>query len=308
MRLKQTLILLIIIFSCKPEKLIKLTHEQAFARAVEEVKRGEYTSLIEKTKIKDNYGNIISYDSMNNMISDSTGLDYYIDENDHYQLIQIRPIVQKDIEANNKWDSLLTFDHQFLLEFANQVAKDSTAKQGIINAYKQIKQSLIPLQTFSVNCDSIFDYLNLAFEADQRVRTLKQHDLYLATDRKNQEILLSIIECCNVESIADAGNEAVKATFMIIQHSNIEMQKKYFPTLEKWSLQGLLKQGTLALMIDRILTGDGEKQIFGSQVRRNNSDSWELLPIEHPERVNILRDSVGLEPLADYLSRFGIEY
>jgi hypothetical protein len=63
-------------------------------------------------------------------------------------------------------------------------------------------------------------------------------------------------------------------------------------------------------MEDRMLMDKGEKQKYGSQVRKSNgSDKWSLHPpIQDPENVNKRRAEVGLEPIEEYLKHFGIEY
>jgi hypothetical protein len=58
------------------------------------------------------------------------------------------------------------------------------------------------------------------------------------------------------------------------------------------------------LLEDRILLREGKKQIYGSQVRRNEAGEWEAHSLEDPERVDERRASVGLPPLAQYLAGF----
>jgi len=61
---------------------------------------------------------------------------------------------------------------------------------------------------------------------------------------------------------------------------------------------------------DRILTREGKKQVYGTQLRLNQTTQrMELYPIEDEENVDSRRAVVGLEPLALYLKRgFGIDY
>ena len=68
-----------------------------------------------------------------------------------------------------------------------------------------------------------------------------------------------------------------------------------------------LRPGSLALLEDRILMRTGKKQKYGSQVTCPNG-VCDVYPIEDPDNVNKRRASVGLEPIEDYLMRFGIEY
>ena len=85
--------------------------------------------------------------------------------------------------------------------------------------------------------------------------------------------------------------------------------KKYFPLIKKSADRGDLSWSTVALMEDRMLMDIGEKQKYGSQVQKaNGSDKWTLYPIQDPKNVNKRRAKIGLEPIEDYLRRFGIEY
>lgn len=66
---------------------------------------------------------------------------------------------------------------------------------------------------------------------------------------------------------------------------------------------------SLALLIDRVRMRNDEKQLYGSQVRRNpNTGAFEPFPIEDESNVDIRRKEVGLGPLADYLGYWDIEY
>jgi hypothetical protein len=54
---------------------------------------------------------------------------------------------------------------------------------------------------------------------------------------------------------------------------------------------------------------EGKKQIYGTQLARNEkTGKYELYPIEDEEHADLLRTSVGLPPIAEYLKSFGIEY
>jgi len=73
--------------------------------------------------------------------------------------------------------------------------------------------------------------------------------------------------------------------------------------------RGEAESGNAALLKDRILMREGKKQIYGSQLYFNQvTKQLELWPIEDDENVDARRASVGLEPLAEYMKRFGLEY
>ena len=129
------------------------------------------------------------------------------------------------------------------------------------------------------------------------------------TDSINLKIVQQIIEehgWLGVETVGTIGNVAL---FMVIQHSGIEIQKRYFPLMEKAAKEDKLEKSHLALLEDRIRMKEGKKQIYGSQLKWNEKKKInEFYPIEDEKNVNIRRQEVGLEPIESYAKKFGINY
>jgi tetratricopeptide (TPR) repeat protein len=104
------------------------------------------------------------------------------------------------------------------------------------------------------------------------------------------------------------GNRLANATFLVIQHADLEIQEKYLPILQAAADKGELRKSSLALLIDRIEMRNDRPQIYGSQVIRNEeTGNLEPYTIKDPEQVDKRRAEVGLGPLKDYLARFGIK-
>ena len=100
------------------------------------------------------------------------------------------------------------------------------------------------------------------------------------------------------------GNQASQAAFLILQHSDLSYQKKYLPLAREAVAANEMRGSSLALLEDRILLREGKKQIYGSQVRRNDAGQWEADALEDPAHVDERRAAVGLQPLAEYLAGF----
>lgn len=96
--------------------------------------------------------------------------------------------------------------------------------------------------------------------------------------------------------------------FLVIQHSDIETQEKYLPILKEAADKGELRWSSLALLIDRIRVNNGEKQIYGSQIRQSGDGKYVLFPIEDEPNVNKRRAKVGLGPLEEYVKHWNIIY
>lgn len=144
-------------------------------------------------------------------------------------------------------------------------------------------------------------------EMQKRVSALweKQNEV----DRRNIKRLAQIINKYGWPGRSMVGREGSTTAFLIIQHADLSYQKKYFPLLKEAVGKGEADPDDAALLEDRILMGEGKKQIYGTQLRLNEATKkLELWPIEDEENVDARRASVGLEPIADYLKRFGLEY
>jgi len=106
--------------------------------------------------------------------------------------------------------------------------------------------------------------------------------------------------------VGDRGNITL---FLVIQHADLETQKKYLPMMRVAASTGNAIPANLALLEDRVALGEGKKQIYGSQIGRDlNTGELYILPLEDPDNVDKRREGVGLEKLQDYASRFGITW
>ena len=125
-----------------------------------------------------------------------------------------------------------------------------------------------------------------------------------AIDAQNIRRLEEIIAQYGWPGRKQFGDKAASAAFLIVQHSALSYQKKYLPLARDAAAKGDLWASSLALLEDRVRLREGQKQLYGSQVTRNNADEWEPLPLEDEERIDSLRASVGLGPLSEYLQGF----
>lgn len=63
----------------------------------------------------------------------------------------------------------------------------------------------------------------------------------------------------------------------------------------------------LALLEDRTALGQGEKKIYGSQIEMDSiTGIYYVSPIIDSENVDKRRAKVGLQPLAEYISYWGL--
>ena len=101
------------------------------------------------------------------------------------------------------------------------------------------------------------------------------------------------------------GKKANNAAFLILQHADTKLQKKYFPLLKEAAAKKEANPADAAMMEDRILMADGKKQIYGTQLTINDqTKKWTVYQIEDEQNVDARRASVGLPPMAEYLKLF----
>lgn len=140
-------------------------------------------------------------------------------------------------------------------------------------------------------------------------RYLQLVEAQAALDTKLLQQLEAIIAKHGWPTISLVGKEANVNAFLIIQHADLEYQKKYFPLLKAAAEKNEARKSDVAMLEDRILMREGKKQIYGSQLRRNEqTQKLELYPIEDEANVDKRRASVGLMPLKEYLKHFNLEY
>lgn len=105
------------------------------------------------------------------------------------------------------------------------------------------------------------------------------------------------------------GQQGNTTLFLVIQHADLETQEKYLPMMRDAVSRGHATGGQLAFLEDRVALRRGKKQLYGSQIHRDNhTGEYRLAPIEDEPNVNKRRASVGLGPIEEYVKRWGIEY
>jgi len=132
----------------------------------------------------------------------------------------------------------------------------------------------------------------------------------MEVDQQNMSRLAEIIDAFGWPRKSVVGIKASEAAFLILQHSTLENQQRYFPLFKEAAEHGEARRDEVAMMEDRIRLAEGNKQIYGTQLRSglDTGGRWVLEPIEDEANVDARRAAVGLPPLAEYLKAFGLEY
>lgn len=128
-------------------------------------------------------------------------------------------------------------------------------------------------------------------------------------NKRNVLRLDSIIKIKGWPTMTTVGHYGSQAAFLVVQHSNVELQNKYLPIIKVHCEKGEVSWESYALMYDRVQVTEGRPQLYGTQVRWNETiNGNEFFPIEDEKNVNSRRAKMGLEPIEDYASHFEIDY
>jgi hypothetical protein len=105
----------------------------------------------------------------------------------------------------------------------------------------------------------------------------------------------------------DKVGEANTTLFLVIQHSDLKTQESYLPMMRDAVKKRHASANELALLEDRVSLRQGKKQVYGSQIYRNEkTNKYYVAPLDDPDNVDKRREKVGLGPMADYVAGWDI--
>ena len=146
------------------------------------------------------------------------------------------------------------------------------------------------------------------------------------TDLRCQTAVFPILDSLGIpEGLSDTSYSAL---FLVVQHSDLEHQRKYYPLFETGAEKGLIEPSDVATMLDRILMHEGKPQVYGTQtflqmktiiVKAEEDGKPEngtgtaytsesanyLWPVENADSLDIRRARVGLPSIGTYMEIFG---
>lgn len=127
------------------------------------------------------------------------------------------------------------------------------------------------------------------------------HDYIKQVDGICAAKICSILDTYGWLGTEDVGSEGNETLFLAIQHvDDLKVQQKYMPMLRKAVKEGKAEAWHLAFLTDRVLMNQGKKQIYGTQkIAINGPERYYIVPLEYPDRVDSLREEIGLPSLAE---------
>lgn len=119
----------------------------------------------------------------------------------------------------------------------------------------------------------------------------------MAIDSSNQAMVKSILKKYGWLPKSKIGEKASEAIFFVIQHSEAELIRQYFPSLKDLASRQEASPVHAAMMEDRLLVNDGKKQKYGTQATSDSTTNGKayIWPVENPNIVNQLRKDAGFD-------------
>lgn len=124
-------------------------------------------------------------------------------------------------------------------------------------------------------------------------------------DKLNQEQICKILDSRGFVG-SDKVGDAVGTFWAVIQHSDVNIQKKYLPLFQEAAQKGDIAKEGVAMMEDRINMFEGRPQRYGSQIEEDEHGNPRLYKLLDESKVDEWRSEMGMEPLKDYLRKMRI--
>lgn len=120
--------------------------------------------------------------------------------------------------------------------------------------------------------------------------------------RENGEKLDSLISLHGWPRQNFVGQAQTRAAALVLVYSDVNIQKKYVMEIEKAVEYNEIEGRYFAIITDKILVSDGEKQLYGTKYWYNDSTgTYEIAPIENEIDVDKRRFELGMDSMDDYL-------
>lgn len=179
----------------------------------------------------------------------------------------------------------------------------------------------LPKLNPDVDIEEKKEVFKLMAERDQRIilgLPSKSYELAKSLSKEEQEAFFVLVNKYICQETYHHGNYALQlinemgwpnpsifgesvghSIWLIFQHldSNPMLQRQFLPKLHDAVEKGLAKAKWYAYLYDRVKINEGEKQLYGTQLK-----GCGLKPLSDPENVNIRRSKLGLESVESYLS------
>lgn len=129
--------------------------------------------------------------------------------------------------------------------------------------------------------------------------------LMIVQDASNLKLVTDLLDREGWPKKEEVSFNGAQAVFLILQHADLRIQKKYLPLVEKAAQEGNTLPSNLAILKDRIGIRENGEQVYGSQLWTDPRTQIKYVDIlTDPENVDERRIKVGLPTMDVYLKQF----
>ncbi len=174
--------------------------------------------------------------------------------------------------------------------------------------YNKIKQQLLAIEATTLgNTNQLRKEIQKYGLNSDAVINLKAG--LKSDDSMNLEIVKKIINRYGWLGYDVIGNDCNLILFNTIQKADLQTQITYFPILKEAVKNNKARLVHEVYLQDRIYLNQGRRQIYGSQVLLDpETEKYFVLPLDDVDNVDKLRATVGLQPMADYLTNWDLKW
>ena len=141
---------------------------------------------------------------------------------------------------------------------------------------------------------------------NQALRDSLIHAMQQADEVNLQEIR-DIFDTYGFPSKTVVGS-ANSVIWLVVQHSDLDTQKEFYPFLRKAAEQGELSMEDMALLEDRIALFEGKPQRYGSQIVEDSTGERVIYTLLNTDSVDIWRSAAGMPPLEEYAKQMNAKW
>lgn len=146
-------------------------------------------------------------------------------------------------------------------------------------------------------------------ERDQRARSAEPGsdvpEELRSVDLDNARWLAALLQERGWPLRSEVGEDGSLAAWLLAQHADQDppFQRRCLVLLVEAVQQGEADPSHQAYLTDRVFLAENRPQVYGTQITAG-PEGYRPRDLADPDRVDELRASVGLPPLADYLAQF----
>lgn len=125
-------------------------------------------------------------------------------------------------------------------------------------------------------------------------------------DAENQRTVFGILDAEGWPvGLSDEANSAI---FLVIDHAEVEEQKRYYGDVVRAARRGYIGRSSQVMLRDRILMHEGKRQVYGTQTvsfARGDSTVCYVWPVVRPRSLDRRRSRVNMPAMDKYVEMVG---